>query len=84
MGYRMETLPRLQLLQPKRESRPLTPCRAVIELTKSRTGATSVILDWLKLEFELSKPSRLLLTPDALDADAFVAAVRAPFPGSVS
>ena len=52
----------------------------IIGLTKSRTGATSAILDWLKLEFELPKPNRMLMSPDALNADAFVGAVRDVLP----
>ncbi len=79
MGYRMETLPIAAPSSQARE-RAVDIVSRIIELTKSRTGATSIILDWLKLEFELPKPNRLLLSADALDADAFVGAVRYVLP----
>jgi hypothetical protein len=43
-------------------------------------ASRSSILDWLRHEFGLEKPNRVLLTPDALDADAFVGEVRGVLP----
>ncbi|MBU1212206.1 MAG: Eco57I restriction-modification methylase domain-containing protein [Alphaproteobacteria bacterium] len=79
MGYRMETLPIATPSAQAREQAEKAVSR-IIDLTKSRTGAATSILDWLKLEFELPKPNRLLMGPDALDADAFVGAVRDVLP----
>jgi hypothetical protein len=36
--------------------------------------------DWLRQEFGLDKPGRALVKPHQLDADGFVAAVRAALP----
>lgn len=49
-------------------------------LTQQLHLSRSSLLDWLKVEFELNKPNRALLAPDALDADAFVATVRDVLP----
>jgi hypothetical protein len=41
---------------------------------------SNIILDWLRHEFGLDKPGRALAEPQRLDADGFVAAVRAALP----
>lgn len=79
MGYRMETLP-IATPSAQASEQANDAVSRITELTKSRSGATTSILDWLKLEFELTKPNRILLSPDALDADAFVDAVRDVLP----
>jgi hypothetical protein len=43
-------------------------------------ATTAEIHDWLNYEFGLKRPERSLERPHALDADGFVAAVRAAFP----
>ncbi len=43
-------------------------------------GATALITDWLRVEFGLGKPGRALEAPHTLDAEDFVAAVRAALP----
>lgn len=48
--------------------------------TMSITKSNLTILDWLYHEFGLDKPGRDLSAPQRLDADAFVAAVRAALP----
>lgn len=45
-------------------------------------AATTAVLDWLRHEFGVDKPSRALADPHQLDADGFVAAVRAALPKS--
>ncbi len=79
MSYRMETLPIGTCSAQAREQAENAVSR-IIDLTKSRTKATTSILDWLKLEFELTRPNRLLMSPDSLHADAFVGAVRDVLP----
>jgi hypothetical protein len=46
------------------------------------TEALVSIQDWLRHEFGLAKPTRALAEPHTLNADAFVAAVRAALPKS--
>ena len=47
-------------------------------IRQSNTG----IQDWLRHEFGLDKVNRVLAAPQTLDADAFIAAVRAALPKS--
>ncbi len=44
------------------------------------SSAKVTIYDWLRIEFGLDRPGRALETPERLDADGFVAAVRAALP----
>ncbi|MCB1509639.1 MAG: Eco57I restriction-modification methylase domain-containing protein [Hyphomicrobiaceae bacterium] len=79
MGFKMEQFP----VAPFCAAASDEAARAVsklISLTKERRSATSAIHEWLRVEFGLEKPNRLLLSPDALDADAFVGAVRDVLP----
>jgi len=48
----------------------------LIELTQGRQKVIREVLDWLKVEHEISKPSLKLQSPIALDSDALVAEVR--------
>lgn len=51
-------------------------CRRIIELTTLLKSTTRDLLDWLKVEHEIEKPSTKLLSPLDLDSDAFAAEVR--------
>ncbi len=53
-------------------------CRARGQLAQGRTA----ILDWLRYEFGLEKPTAALSQPNDLDADTFAAAVRKALPKS--
>jgi hypothetical protein len=79
MGFRMEQLPIALFEEPAKEMATAAVCQ-LIKLTKERRLASLQIHDWLKFEFELTKPSRALLAPDALDGEAFVTAVREALP----
>ena len=48
--------------------------------TRQMREATTLIQDWLRLEFGLEKPGTALGKPHLLDADAFIAAVRKALP----
>jgi len=50
--------------------------RRLIEITKSQLGTREALLDWLKVEYEIDKPSQKLQAPTELDSDAFVAEVK--------
>jgi hypothetical protein len=50
--------------------------RRLIAITRSCQETTRTVLDWLKVEFEIAKPTLKLQSPGALNADAFIAEVR--------
>ena len=54
----------------------------LITLSRTASENTTVILDWLRVEFGLDKPGSALSQPRELDADAFAAAVRKALPKS--
>lgn len=77
MGYRMESLPVARLSD---------DCQAQVnQIAKSVVvvrGANGAMHDWLRHEFGLEKPGRSLAEPHTLDADGFIAAVKAALPRS--
>jgi len=74
-GFLMESLP---------ISNPSDSVRSQIELltrrllnnVESQKDARRNILDWLRVQYEIDKPSRKLRTPSDLDSDAFVTEVK--------
>ena len=50
--------------------------RNLIDLTRQQSATTTQILDWLRIEFEIEKPTRNLQSHIALNPDAFVNEVR--------
>ena len=48
----------------------------LIEITKAQQAATHELLDWLRMEHEVAKPSLRLQAPADLSADEFVAEVQ--------
>lgn len=75
VGFLMEQLPVAQPSPPQRAEAE-SAVRRLIEITASRQSATRTILDWLRVEFDVAKPTLKLQAPAELDADAFVAEVR--------
>jgi hypothetical protein len=65
---------------------PAAPSRAMakvernatclIENVRSQQGVARTILDWLRVEYEIEKPSLKLQSPVELDSDAFVGEVK--------
>jgi hypothetical protein len=51
-------------------------------LTAALQQSTTTIHDWLRHEYGLAKPGRVLANPHKLDPDGFVIAVRAALPKS--
>ncbi len=52
----------------------------LIAVSANLRATTTAIHDWLRLEFGLDLPGRLLERPERLDADGFASAVRAALP----
>ncbi|UPT64483.1 MAG: Eco57I restriction-modification methylase domain-containing protein [Hyphomonadaceae bacterium JAD_PAG50586_4] len=57
-----------------------TAVRTIIIKTRDMRHLDSTVRDWLRLEFGVEKPKAVLSSPSALDADAFISAVRASLP----
>ena len=74
MGYLVENFP----IVTSQASVPLT--ERIAAITDEVARATGAIHDWLRIEFGIDRPGRTLETPERLDADSFVAAVRAALP----
>jgi hypothetical protein len=75
MGFKMESVP----IARGDEEQVLLASRGVrrlVEITRQRQQAQGALLDWLRAEFDIEKPSQRLAAPADLDADAFVAEVR--------
>ena len=67
-----EQIPIAPLGEEQREGVHLAVQR-LASITAQRHAATRVMLDWLKIEYEIAKPTLKLQSPADLDADAFVA-----------
>jgi hypothetical protein len=50
--------------------------RQLVELTAARQTAVRVVLDWLRVEFEVAKPTLKLQALHEVDAEAFMAEVK--------
>lgn len=50
--------------------------RRIIEITESQQATRRSILDWLRVEYEIEKPTLKLRSPIDLDNDGFVAEVK--------
>lgn len=75
MGYMMESLP---VAQPTDTLRAMVEQSAgrLIEITEGHHDMRRLILDWLRVEHDVPKPSLKLQSPTELDSDAFVAEVK--------
>ncbi|MBR9804230.1 N-6 DNA methylase, partial [bacterium] len=74
-GFRMENLP---IAQPTGEIRAEvhSSVERLLQISRERRGSTSVLLDWLKIEFELPRFTRKLQNPLDLELDDFLSEVR--------
>jgi hypothetical protein len=79
MGYRIEVLP-IATPSNKAMENATVAVREVIGLTQKLARASSAMLDWLRHEFDVVKPTRALLAPSGTDADGFVSLVRDALP----
>ena len=55
---------------------------SIVASTAAIRTSTTMIVDWLRREFGIDRPSRALAEPHKLDADGFVSAARAALPKS--
>ena len=71
----LESIP---IAQPDDRTRFLTESavRRIIEITASQQATRRTVLDWLRVEYEIEKPTLKLQSPVDLDSDAFVAEVK--------
>jgi hypothetical protein len=75
VGEQFDTLP-IPRPSDKQRAAAEPAVRRLIEIIRSRQETTRTVLDWLKVEFEIVKPTLKLQSLGDLDADAFVAEVR--------
>ena len=75
MSYLVEKFP-----IPTLEANAETQFEQITSRTEVISLANAAAIDWLRHEFGLDKPGRALAEPQRLDADGFVAAVRAALP----
>jgi hypothetical protein len=75
VAFLMESLP---IARPTESIRAKTEAAAgrLVELTAVQQATRRVILDWLRMEHEIEKPSMKLQSSQDLDSDAFVAEVK--------
>lgn len=74
-AFLMENLPIAEPTADQRSASDQAVGR-LIQITKQRQEATRTLLDWLKVEFDVVKPTLKLQAPAGLDADAFVVEVK--------
>jgi hypothetical protein len=74
-GFKMEALP---IAPPTNETRAAVESAVarLIELTAAHQSGTRAVLDWLRVEFGIEKPSQKLYDLPALDADGLTAEVK--------
>jgi hypothetical protein len=75
VGFLMENLP-IALPTDEARTRIEGDSRQLIEKDKSLKATRRDLLDWLRVELEIQKPSNKLLASLALDSDAFIAEVK--------
>jgi hypothetical protein len=71
----LESVPIAQPSDRIRE-RVVPKTRRIIEITETQQAIRRTILDWLRVEHAIEKPSLKLQSPTELDSDAFVAEVK--------
>jgi type I restriction-modification system DNA methylase subunit len=75
MGYMMEALP---IAEPTAAIRAATETavRRLIDITASQQQTQRTVLDWLRVEYAIEKPSQKLQALTDLDSDAFITEVK--------
>ncbi|MBY6244021.1 Eco57I restriction-modification methylase domain-containing protein [Methylosinus sp. Sm6] len=81
MGFKMERLP-IPSFSPEVSAEIRGQTETILGSTRFIAGSTSDVLDWLRHEFGIEKPSQTLAAPAQLNAHAFVDAVRKALPRS--
>ncbi|QCI67216.1 Eco57I restriction-modification methylase domain-containing protein [Phreatobacter stygius] len=79
VGVKMESLPIAQVNYDCAATAEDYVAQILTLMPKKREPATA-LMDWLRVEFGLDRPGRQLAEAHRLDADAFVAVVRAALP----
>jgi hypothetical protein len=74
-GYLVAALPIAQPTQPIREATEVA-VRRLVEMAKQERQTEAGLLDWLRVEYEIEKPTLRLQSPIELDSDGFVAEVK--------
>lgn len=74
-GFRMEQLP---IAKPSDQIRAVVEPRGgrLISLTSHRQNTTLELLDWLKMEFGIAKPTQKLQAPQTLSGDEWIAEIK--------
>jgi hypothetical protein len=75
VGFLMETLPIAQPTDTVRE-RTVQGAQRLIDIRQAEQTLARDIVDWLRVEHEIEKPTTKLQTPLGLDSDAFVGEVK--------
>jgi hypothetical protein len=75
VGFRMEELPIAEPTDAQRSDAEAA-VRRLVELAREQQDRRAAVLDWLRAEFAVEKPSLKLQTPADLDADGFIAEVK--------
>jgi len=75
LGRLMETLPMAEPTSAIREAAEAA-VRRLIEITASQQRTKHTLLDWLRVEYAIGKPTNKLQNLTALDSDSFIAEVR--------
>jgi hypothetical protein len=75
MGFLMESLPIAEPTAAIREAAE-TAVRRLIEITAAQQQTQRTVLDWLRVEYAIEKPSQKLAALTDLDSGAFVAEVK--------
>ena len=75
VGFLMEELP---IPKPTDDQRAAVEGAVgrLVELTRERQSGRAAVVDWLRAEFAVEKPSQKLQDPAGLDADGFAAEVK--------
>ena len=68
MGYMMEEIPIAEPTPAIREAAE-TAVRRLIEITSRQQQTQRTLLDWLRMEYAIEKPSNKLLAATELDSD---------------
>jgi hypothetical protein len=75
MAYMVETLPIVETSTVIRETAEVA-VRRLIEITAVQHQTQRALLDWLRMEYAIEKPSNKLLAATELDSDTWVAEVK--------
>ena len=75
VGFLMESLPIAQPTDSIRKKIGTAVCR-IVEITEAQQATRGEIVDWLRVQHEIDKPSMRLRAPVELDCDGFVAEVK--------